>query len=179
MPPRLFRRAAVVTLASVLALPAAAQTATTAFPGGASALSETHGDWTLVCGLEEDARVCVLTQSLASGSSGQRVLTVELEPAAEGAIAGSLMLPFGLLLADGVRTQVDAVTIGDTIAFSACYDNGCLADFTLDAPAADLLRRGGSLRLLATVADSGENVTLTVSLAGVSSALDRARALTE
>lgn len=173
----------VSTLAFALAfssaLPAIAQTeaAPILFPGGASSISEAHGDWTLVCGAQDETATCVTTQNLSNNQTGQRVLAVELEALEDGGLEGTLVLPFGLLLSDGVRMQIDAVTVGDQLSFAVCYEYGCIVDLSLDAAGIDLLRRGTTLRFLGTVADSGESVALSVPLAGISSALARGAAL--
>jgi len=147
------------------------------FAGGATAISETHGDWTVICGTRTGEQACVINQSLADEQTGQRVLAVELENEANGAVAGSLVLPFGLRLGEGVRTQVDAVTVGDTLPIRVCYDYGCVARLSFDANTATLLRKGTALRLVGTVDESGEDIALSVSLRGISSALDRGAAL--
>lgn len=167
-------------LTALCAWPALAQTEGTPvlFPGGASSISEVHGDWTLVCGEQDEIGTCVVTQNLSNSQTGQRVLAVELEPASEGGLDGTLVLPFGLLLADGVRMQIDAVNIGEVLPFAVCYEYGCLVDLSFDDAGVDLLRRGTTLRFLGTVADSGESVALSLSLAGISSALARGITLT-
>lgn len=148
------------------------------FAGGATAISETHGDWTLVCGTREQQRTCVISQSLANEQTGQRIVSLEIEPKANGELSGSLVLPFGLKLSEGIKTHVDAVPVGGARPFEVCYDYGCVATFTLDAGSADLLKRGTDLNLIGIVADSGQNVTLSVPLGGISSALARSLTLT-
>lgn len=167
-------------LTVLCAWPAVAQTEGTPvlFPGGASSISEAHGDWTLVCGEQDEIGTCVVTQNLSNSQTGQRVLALELEPLADGSLEGTLVLPFGLLLADGVRPQVDAVNVGDVLSVAVCYDYGCLVDLGFDAAGVDLLRRGTTLRFVGTIADSGESVSLSLPLGGISSALERATTLT-
>lgn len=168
-------------LALVFSMPALAQEQTEApaptFAGGASAITEVHGNWTVLCGFEEADKVCVVTQNLADSQSGQRMLTLELELAGDGGAEGVAMIPFGLRLPDGIGMQADAVNVGDRLPIVACYDNGCLATFTLDDAGIELLRRGNTLRLAGTVQDSGENVVLSMPLAGITSAMARGRQL--
>lgn len=163
--------------APLMAQDAAADAPEITFAGGASTITESHGDWTLICGVHEAEKACVVTQSLADQQRGQRVLTVEMEAGSEGAIGATVVLPFGLALADGVRMQIDDVSLGEASPFTVCYDYGCIADFDLDAGSAQLLGRGTNLRFVGIVADTGENIALSVSLNGLTSALERAPAV--
>lgn len=156
------------------ALPEPAVTFTT----GASSLSESHGDWTLICGVQDVDKVCVVTQTLGNQQSGQRVVTLEFEANDDG-VAGTLMMPFGLRLSEGVRTQVGSVIVGDTAQFSTCYENGCLASFAMDADTTELLKRASELNLIAIAGDSGENVVVTASLKGFTSAMARGQELAQ
>lgn len=152
------------------AAPAAAAPAIT-FAGGASSISETHGDWTMICGVQ-GKKVCVITQTLGDSQSGQRIVTVEFEAAGAG-VEGTLMMPYGLRLSEGVRTQIGGVTVGKTAEFSSCYDRGCMASFSMDGDVTNLLKRGQDMTLIAIADDSGENVQLKASLSGFTSALTR------
>lgn len=155
------------------ATPAAAAPAAPAvtFASGASSISETHGDWTMICGVQ-GKKVCVITQTLGDSQSGQRIVTVEFEAAGTG-VEGTLMMPYGLRLSEGVRTQIGGVTVGKTADFSSCYDRGCVASFSMDSEVTNLLKRGQELNLIAIADDSGENVQVKASLAGFTSALAR------
>ena len=64
--------------------PAAAQEAATnaGLPGGAQSLNEEHGDWTVSCRVEQAAKLCVMSQTLADSQSGQQVLSIEPRNAA-------------------------------------------------------------------------------------------------
>jgi invasion protein IalB len=178
--PMTFRPALLLSCAAFLSgafsMGAVAQDAAAAAPitfaSGANSISETHGDWTLICGVQAAAKVCVITQTLGDERSGQRVVTLEFEAAGEGT-EGTLMMPFGLRLSDGVRTQIGGVTVGEPAAFATCYDRGCLASFSMDAEVTALLKRGQELNLIAIADDSGESVVVKASLIGFSSALAR------
>lgn len=172
--------AALLAAAFGLAGPARAQTPEAGaplFPGGAHSLTEVHGDWTVICGPYEDARACVVTQNLAQEQSGQRVLAVEFEPLADGALAGTLVLPFGLALADGIGVEIDGTALGEPLPLAVCYDYGCIADLEYGDGEIDALRAGATLRMVGTIADSGESVAFSISLTGITSALDRATTL--
>ena len=47
-------------------------------PGGASALSETHGDWTVNCQISGTNKVCSLSHQQFNKQSNQRLLAIEL-----------------------------------------------------------------------------------------------------
>jgi invasion protein IalB len=72
----------VATIASLLALasaPVMAQDALTpSLPGGASAVNEVHGDWTVSCTATAAARSCSLSQVRINPQIGQRVFGLEL-----------------------------------------------------------------------------------------------------
>lgn len=179
--PALMMMSSVLVLMSGFSTAASAQDAAPAaaapvapaitFTGGASSISETHGDWTMICGVQ-GKKVCVITQTLGDSQSGQRIVTVEFEAAGDG-VEGTLMMPFGLRLSEGVRTQIGGVTVGKTAPFASCYDRGCMAAFSMDGEVTNLLKRGQDLNLIAIADDSGENVQVKASLAGFTSALAR------
>jgi invasion protein IalB len=181
--------AAICGLALALAAPSAllaqdagadADANATGLPGGASSLTETHGDWTVSCRVEQQGdqsiRLCALSQQQAN-SQGQRTLAVELQPTTDEA-SGVLILPFGLAVAQGVTLRVGEEEPGQPLPFSTCLPVGCLVPITLDAARLDELGQGTGLDVTATAAGGGE-VTLAIPLAGFTSALDRTRELME
>ena len=158
---------------------AAQQPAASALPGGASSLQETHGDWQVICGQpeEEKAPVCVFSQLLMQQS--QRLLSVELVPQEGGRTArGSLFLPFGLSLADGVSLKVDDGDPSQPLAFRTCLPVGCSVPVSFGENMVAALKAGSTLHLQARESQNGQPVDLQVSLKGFSAALDRAVALT-
>lgn len=147
-------------------------------PGGASSLNETHGDWTVVCSTAQESVRCAIAQNQVSGENRQRVLAVELQAAEGGASAtGMLVLPFGLKLDDGVRLALDEAEPFQTLQFSTCMPTGCLVPLAFDADAVSALRAGSVLALKANANDNGQDVALSVSLNGFTSALARAAEL--
>jgi invasion protein IalB len=169
----------VVAGIAMMSVPAAAAGQESLLPGGASALRETFQDWQLNCQIEAGAPVCSVSQAQRQTEGNQLVLAVELRPAAGGAATGSLVMPFGLHLASGVALQIDERSRSGVLPYSTCLPIGCLVPVTFDATALDGLRAGTELKLLATAEDGGQEVTLNVSLLGLSAALDRARTLAE
>lgn len=147
-------------------------------PGGASSLNETHGDWTVVCTTAQETVRCAIAQNQVGGENRQRVLAVELLAAEGGTSAnGMLVLPFGLKLDDGVRLALDEAEPFQTLRFSTCMPTGCLVPLVFDADAVSALRAASVLALKANANDTGQEVALSVSLNGFTSALARAAEL--
>lgn len=147
-------------------------------PGGASSLNETHGDWTVACTTPEGSVRCAITQNQVSVENRQRVLAVELHAIEGGsAVNGTLVLPFGLKLDDGVRLALDEAKPFQTLPFSTCIATGCLVPLVLDTDAVSALRAGSVLALKASANDNGQEVAFSVSLSGFISALARAAEL--
>jgi len=158
--------------------PAAAPAAPVAtFPGGASSLSEEHGDWTVNCNAPEGRRSCSLSQAQGNRQTGRRVFALDLRPVAPDRAEGVLLLPFGLRLASGAKLELDEQPFGPDRGFSTCVEAGCLVPVVFDAGAVAALQRGASLRVSALNSGNGEAVSFSASLGGFTSALRRAREL--
>lgn len=155
--------------------PAAAQDAAPAsgLPGGAQSLNEEHGDWTVSCGIQDAAKLCVMSQTLADSQSGQPVLSIELATPAVDKAEGMLLLPFGLRLADGATLKVDGTPVGANWPFITCIATGCLVPVTFDASQISALRAGTELVIGALGAGASEPVDLKVSLTGFARAANR------
>lgn len=156
-----------------------AQDNASSLPGGASSLSETHGDWAVQCRLiqvkdEASKPVCSLSQQ-QQDNKGSRVLAVELQPTADGA-SGALVLPFGLQLSKGVALQIDEAKAGAAQPFSTCLPAGCLVPLNFGDAQLKALNSGKTLNLI-TEALAGDEVKLSVSLTGFSAALNRVKEL--
>lgn len=144
-------------------------------PGGATSLQETHGDWVVGCVLQGNVKRCALTQEQTNQQTRQRVFAVELTPAGDR-IEGVLLLPFGLVLDQGVVLQVDEQAQGQPLRFRTCLVAGCLVPVTFDARQAAALRGGTALKMR-VMPEGGQSTVLTVSLKGLAGALDRTMAL--
>lgn len=142
-------------------------------PGGAQSLNEEHGDWTVSCRVEQAAKLCVMSQTLANSQNGQPVLSIELATPAIDKAEGMLLLPFGLRLADGATLKVDGTALGGNWAFVTCIATGCLVPVTFDASQISTLRAGTELAITALGAGGGEPVDLKVSLTGFARAANR------
>lgn len=152
-----------------------AQTAVadSSLPNGASSINETYGDWTVICGIVEDDKVCTFSQTHTSNQNGQRVFGIELQPPADGRTNSVILLPFGLKLDDGVTLKVDEQTLEPSARFSTCVPAGCLVPVAFPAEATEAMKRGEKLVVTANSAGGGEPRTFTISLNGFMAAFNR------
>jgi invasion protein IalB len=167
------RRVPSLFITSILALVAgaAASAQPAGLPGGASSLNETYKDWRVACAQDGNAKRCVLSQ-VQIQQNGQRVLAIELNPLAGSAVAGVLVLPFGLALDAGIAFQIDEKLAVQPMRFRTCLPSGCLVAVSFDAPMVVALRSGTALKVKAT-ADGGAAAPFSISLQGFATALDR------
>ena len=149
--------------------------ASATLPGGASSLNETYKDWRVVCAQQGGAKRCVLNQ-VQTQQNGQRVLAIELSTLTGSAVAGVVVLPFGLSLDSGVAFQIDEKPAVQPMRFRTCLPSGCLVAVSFDAPMVVALRTGTALKIRAT-ADGGTTAPFSISLQGFATALDRAAML--
>lgn len=142
-------------------------------PGGANALSETHGDWQVNCRIVtvEDAgqKQCAVTQRQVN-QQGQNVLAVEFGSSGDG-LSGVLVLPFGLAVTEPVTLSVDEAE-ATAVPFSTCVPAGCIVPLELTEDQRTAFRSGTTLAITAQGLDRAP-VALSVSLAGFGSATDR------
>jgi invasion protein IalB len=174
---QLFLKAAVICAAAFSAwVPAVfAQQQQASLPNGASSLQETYQDWQLACGMQDNARVCTVTQDQTQ-KNGQRLLAVELRVGQKGGLIGTLLLPFGILFEPGVTPQIDDQPPLGPLKFRTCLPNGCVALFPIDRALMQKLKAGSELKLdVTTAADT--KLSFPVSLKGLGAALDRMVAL--
>ena len=142
-------------------------------PGGASALSETHGDWTVNCQIAGTNKVCSLSHQQFNKQTNQRLLAIELTTKTGEDASGTLALPFGLALAKGVALEIDDKKLDGTLAFNTCQAVGCLVPVAFDADITPMLSSGTTLKVDATAADTGQPISFSISLAGFGGALAR------
>ncbi len=172
---RLFRLSAAAFFC--LFQPALAQTEKPAeLPGDASSVQESHGDWTVSCRVENKQKSCLILQALGR-STGETVLSLELVSISATQTEGILLSPFGLRLADGLKLLADGKPLSEPLPFLTCVEAGCIVPITFRAEQLDRLRSGKEIRISSTNASSGAAVELKISLAGFSTAFDRAREL--
>lgn len=160
--------ASIVAGIALWALPALGATS---LPGGASNLTETHGDWTVRCGAVDLVVSCEAFQEQISSQNQQRVLAISFG-SADAVLTGVLVLPFGLLLANGALLQIDDKPASEVQSFQTCLPAGCLVPLEMDADWIGALRTGTTLGVGAQSV-SGQEANFSISLTGLSSALDR------
>ncbi|TGV57860.1 invasion associated locus B family protein [bacterium M00.F.Ca.ET.141.01.1.1] len=171
-------KAAALCAAAFSASPPAAfaqQQQAASLPNGASSLQETYQDWQLACGMQDNARVCTVTQDQTQ-KNGQRLLAVELRVGQKGGLIGTLLLPFGILFDPGVAAQIDDQPPVGPLKFRTCLPNGCVALFPIDRALMQKLKAGTELKLDVTTA-AETTLSIPVSLKGLGAALDRMVAL--
>ncbi len=169
-----------LAVAAILAMAAtAAETALAQDGEGPSTLRETYQDWTVNCARGEAGRTCAMSQQQRHRESGQLALAVELAAGEGEALAGNIVLPFGLRLAQGVVLQDDDQSAWLAASFSTCLPVGCLVPLAFEADAVARLRPATMMNLEATANDDGAKVAFSVSLKGFSAAHDRLKALRE
>jgi invasion protein IalB len=165
----------LATLAALGAAPAFAAGGS-GLPGGATSLRETYQDWTVACAVRDKAKYCSFSQQ-QNQKNGPMVLAIDLTLAKEGGLSGTLVLPFGLMLADGVHYQIDDGAPAGPLPFRTCVPAGCVVPLAFDAALAKALRAGKALKLTVVRSDNNEPLALLVSLNGFAPAMDRTDAL--
>lgn len=166
---------AAVQAAESAKAPAATQSV--ALPGGASALTETHGNWTVNCQVAGDIKTCSFSHQQFDTSNNQRLLAIELSARnAENAV-GTIALPFGLSLAQGVSLQIDETKIDGVFSFSTCFVVGCLVPVSFDQELVKRAKAGTTLKIEAIAYNTGQPLSFAVPLLGFGSAIARVAAL--
>jgi invasion protein IalB len=164
--------------ALVGALTASVAMAQDAAGQGPSTLSETYDAWTVQCvNRVQDGnaqRTCQMSQELLQQNTRQRVLTFAVSREG-GAARATLILPFGLLLADGMRVTIEEEDVLSG-TFRTCLPAGCLVELDLSEDAIAKLESATTASIEMT-ANSGQPVKTDVSLQGFASAFQRLTAL--
>ena len=170
---------AALSSVALLAAVAFAAAQEPSLPGGAASLREMHGDWAVTCAIQGDkkTKACVFSQEQFAKDTRQRLVAIELKPAA-ASLKGVLVLPFGLALEKGVTYQLDEGQPGAVQRFRTCLPAGCLIAIDFDAKFVTSLKSAKTLRIKAA-ADGGQETTFSISLAGFPSAFDRTMALSK
>lgn len=173
---RLVPHLAALFATLAIAAPPALAADGTGLPGGATSLRETYQDWTVACIVKDKTKRCSFSQQ-QNQKNGPLVLAIELAPTAESGLSGTLLLPFGLLLAPGAKYQIDDKPGADPLPFRTCIPAGCVVPITFDAAAAKALRVGKTLKLTAVRSDNNQPFPLSIPLDGFGLAMDRTSAL--
>jgi invasion protein IalB len=155
------------------ASPTASAPSASPLPGGASSLSEQHGDWTVSCSVAQNVKQCVFSEVLGNSDTGRRTFAMQLRPMPDNKINGVAITQFGLRLDAGVRFTVDDKPLVGPMAFLTCTENGCLVPLSFDAAAVEALKSGATLKASAAAVNGGQPVVVSLSLKGFGDALAR------
>jgi len=140
-------------------------------PKGASAISETYGDWIVKCLLDGGARLCTLGQTQTSKETNQQVFAIELL-ARDGKAEGNMLMPFGLKLDAGAAVKLDGKDLEQT-RFSTCTAQGCLLPLSFPKAVTDTMSKAKTLTVAAQNINTGQAVVFNIPLNGFAAALER------
>jgi invasion protein IalB len=142
-------------------------------PNGAASITETYGDWTVDCRLNEGQKFCVISQAQGNGQTGQRTFAIELRAPKDGKAEGNILMPFGLKLDAGAILKLDDKDLGQGVRFSTCVPQGCLLPVSFPTVATDAMKKAKTLTVASLNLSSGEAVTFNISLNGFAAAIGR------
>lgn len=172
---RIARQLLVALIGALPILTATAQAQGTIDMQSPTSLSETYDAWTVQCANQQQGdrtlRICQMSQELLQQETRQRVLTFAIGMTDTGGAKATLVLPFGLLLADGVRVNIadDEVM---RAPYRTCLPVGCVAEIELPAETLQKFEAAEVASVLMT-ANSGQPVKTDISLKGFASAFQR------
>jgi invasion protein IalB len=146
-------------------------------PNGASSITETYGDWTIACGIDNGAKICTLSQSQGDKQTGQRSFAIELRMPKDGKTEGTILMPFGLKLDAGANLKLDDKDLGQGLRFSTCVPQGCLLPVSFPTVATDAMKKGKMLTVASLSLANGQAVSFNISLNGFTAALARVEQL--
>jgi len=165
--------AALFCAMMLLAAPSFAQTAETR----PDSLTETYGDWTVTCGLDEatSTNICRMAQILSQGE--QQILSVFIradDTAPDTAIA-TMITPLGVDLAKGVAVVVDEIPLIE-VGYVTCRQGGCIVRASLDGTILQTMQAGVAAKVAIGALD-GSTLDVPVSLNGFTAAWQRLQTL--
>lgn len=160
-------------LLAVLLLPGPALAQEAGLPGGASALSEVHGSWSVRCSLTDAGKDCGFSQTAGNADTGSALVAVELGAPADNQAEGMLLTAFGLRLDVGVQLGIDGQQLGAALPFLTCVQTGCLVPLDFDEVTLSALKVGTALEVTGVKVEDGQPVTVNLSLAGFTAAYNR------
>lgn len=151
---------------------------TVSLPNGASSITESFGDWTVNCTIQNNQKFCAMSQVQGNNQTGQQFFAIELREPADGITNGVLVLPFGLDIQTPVTLKIDDQDLGQGARFNTCLPTGCIVPVAFPTIATDALKRGTTLLVAAKSASSaGEPGEFKVSLTGFTAATNRVEQL--
>lgn len=144
------------------------------WPEGASAISESYGDWTMTCARPEGKPTCLVTQAQGNARTGKREFVIELKPPVEGRAEGTILMPFGYAIEPGIGFKLDETVLGKGAPYALCTLDGCLVPISLPTLATDTMKTAKTLSVSGMKQDAKEPTVIAVPLAGFGAAFARA-----
>lgn len=134
-------------------------------------LRATHGDWQVLCVLNENLlEECFIGQALDDQTSGQRAMTAMVMKAPDGSVALRITVPLGVLIPAGLNLTIDGNSVGD-VGFVACFPDGCMTQVGMSDEVLGALKAG--VQATVTVHDfDNQPIALPLSLSGFTAAFD-------
>jgi invasion protein IalB len=135
-------------------------------------LSETYDAWTVQCATtgqgDQQRRQCQMTQELLQQESRQRMLLFAIIKG-EGNAKATLVLPFGLLLSEGIRIDIGQQEFARG-SVKTCFPAGCIVEIELPQEAVAELQAGSTASVFMT-AINNQSIKTDVSLKGFGAAI--------
>ena len=132
----------------------------------ASGTTKAFGDWGVTCNDDTNGqKICTLAQELRRKNDNARITLLEVKPNGMSQASAGLTLPFGLDMRQGLSLQVDDGQTVQGIAFSTCYQQGCLVPMNFDAGTLNALRSGKVLKITGKILN-GNAINFQIPLQG-------------
>jgi len=142
-------------------------------PNGASSITESYGNWTVNCRLNDGQKLCALSQIQGNKQTGQRTFAIELATPKGGKTEGSVLMPFGVKLDAGATMKLDDKDFAQPLHYATCLPEGCLLPVSFPANSIEAMVKAKVLSLTSVSLGNGQAVTFSVSLDGFPAALKR------
>jgi invasion protein IalB len=143
---------AIAALAIVAIAPTAksAETQAESMTAASSKVTrQVFGDWVVACVPQKSGhKSCIMLQTLASQKLKKPVSVFTIGKDRAGKLKGSLRVPVGVSLSEGVVVDVGKQA-PFTVSYSACHPIGCFAAFDLTAPLIGNLKSAKQIAVIA------------------------------
>lgn len=143
-------------------------------PKGSSGTTETFGGWVVTCGSDNGKKFCTVMQAKVDAQTGQRVFAIELRAPKNGSAEGTILMPFGLKLENGVVLRLDDKDVAQGLHFSTCVAQGCLVPLTFPNASINAMGQAKTLTVGALSINNDQSITFSVALEGFAAAISRA-----
>ncbi|MFT4162809.1 invasion associated locus B family protein [Shinella sp.] len=141
-------------------------------PNGADAIKENYGDWAVECRNSGAVRECQMGQ-YQEDNTGRKIIAISMSAPENSVARITLLMPFGLSLADGIRLQLDDGFFIKEGRFATCISDGCLVPLILSTAEISRIANVSTMTIIGKVYGQGATPTFKISLKGFSTALAR------